>query len=218
MTLNQVAALALPFLAAHPSGHTLFQLANALGIYRVFNNNGNPFQAAICVLVHTYLVLSNLDHLSQAHLKSVLRDLSFAQARQLFRLQRLRELTLDDLWPVPERYQFRNSYNELKFNVDEPLFVIRAIVRMVWKPMIPLHIAGMLLQTIPIMKTMLNGYIYQCLDSPESNTYYRAYVAAVGLIVLEVLSAQSIHLKAYLEKEKNIIAGTLNLEIKRMPM
>ncbi|KAJ1997079.1 hypothetical protein GGI04_005535, partial [Coemansia thaxteri] len=91
---------------------------------------------------------------------SVFNELSFAQARQLLHLQKLRNLTLDDLWPVPERYQLHNAYSELKFNVGEPLFVTRAILRMIWKPMIPLHIIGMLLQTIPIMKTMMNGYIY----------------------------------------------------------
>ncbi|KAJ2462767.1 hypothetical protein EV174_007059, partial [Coemansia sp. RSA 2320] len=118
--LNQLASFALPFMTTHSSGHTLFQLANALGIYQVLKSNAPPFQAAICVLLHTYLVLTNLNLSSQALLKSVLNELSFAQARQLLHLQKLRNLTLDDLWPVPERYQLHNTYSELKFNVDEP--------------------------------------------------------------------------------------------------
>ncbi|KAJ2051405.1 hypothetical protein GGH13_008627, partial [Coemansia sp. S155-1] len=142
-TLNQVASFALPLLAAHPSGYTHFQLANAIGIYRLLCNNTNPLTIVLCVLLHVYLVLANLDHSSQAQLKSIMHDVSYSQVRQLNILQKLRTLTLDDMWSVPERFQLRHAYAELVMNTDEPLFLIRAIARMIWKPMIPIYIAGM---------------------------------------------------------------------------
>ncbi|KAJ2052878.1 hypothetical protein GGH13_008430, partial [Coemansia sp. S155-1] len=147
-----------------------------------------------------------------------MQDVSFAQVRQLNVLQKLRELTIDDLWPVPKRFQLRHAYAELTINTNESLFLIRAIARMLWKPMIPIHIAGMLFQLLPICKTMLNGYIYHCLDSSDNNTYYMAYMAAVGMILVEFLIAQKDHLEGYIGYEKSRVQDVLELEIARRPL
>ncbi|KAJ2046057.1 ABC transporter C member 13 [Coemansia sp. S16] len=147
-----------------------------------------------------------------------MQDVSFAQVRYYNALQKLRELTLDDLWPVPERFQLRNAYAELTINTNESLFLIRAIIRMVWKPMIPIHVAGMLFKLLPIMKTMLNGYIYHCLDSSDSAVYYKAYMAAVGIILIELLDMQKKHLKEYIDKEKARVKNVLELELVRKPL
>ncbi|KAJ2054005.1 ABC transporter C member 13 [Coemansia sp. S16] len=85
--------------------------------------------------------MANLDLSSRAQLELIIRDISFAQVRQLNALQKLRKLTPDDLWPVPERFQLRNAYAEFKINTNESMFLVRAIIRMIWKPMIPIHIA-----------------------------------------------------------------------------
>ncbi|KAJ2433994.1 hypothetical protein GGF42_009301, partial [Coemansia sp. RSA 2424] len=98
LTLNQVAAFALPLLAAHPSGHSLFQLANAFGIYRLLRSTSSPLHCAVSIMIHTYLVLANLDLSSKNLLASVMKDVSFAQLRELGALQKLCKLTLDDLW------------------------------------------------------------------------------------------------------------------------
>ncbi|KAJ2691151.1 ABC transporter C member 13 [Coemansia spiralis] len=119
LTLKQAASFALPLLAIHPSGYTLFQLANVLGIYRLLYNSANSLQSALCVLLHIYLVLGNLSLSSRTQLDSILRDVSFVQLRQINALQKLRELTLEDLWPVPERFQLRNAYAELQINTNE---------------------------------------------------------------------------------------------------
>ncbi|KAJ2105828.1 hypothetical protein GGI16_002190, partial [Coemansia sp. S142-1] len=217
-TLNQVASFALPLLVAHPSGYTYFQLANAIGIYRLLCSNTNPLASALCVLLHVYLVLANLDCSSQAQLKSIMHDVSYSQVRQLNILQKLRALTLDDMWSVPERFQLRHAYAELVINTDEPLFLIRAIARMIWKPMIPIHIVGMMFQLLPIFKTMLTGYIYRCLDSSEGSAYYKAYMAAAGMILVEFLMAQRDHLNGYIGFEKSRVQDVLELELARRPL
>ncbi|KAJ2806690.1 hypothetical protein H4S07_003742, partial [Coemansia furcata] len=218
LILNQAASFALPLLAAHPSGYTHFQLVNALGIYRLLRGSTNPLTSALCVLLHMFLVLSNLDLSSQLQVKSVIADISFAQVRQLGILRKLRQLTIDDLWPVPERLQLRNAYAEFKVDTNESLFLVRAIVRMIWKPMIPIQIARMLFQLLPIFKTMLNGYIYQCLDSPDTAIYYKAYVAAAGLLLTEVLSIQKLHMNDYIHQEKTRVKSVLLLEMTRLPL
>ncbi|KAJ2728220.1 Multidrug resistance-associated protein 1, partial [Coemansia sp. BCRC 34962] len=194
MTLNQAASSALPFLAAHPSGYTLFQLASALSVYRLLHSSANPLQSALCVLLHIYLALANLDCSSQTQVASVIRNISFTQVRQLNATQKLRKLTMADLWQLPERYQLRNAYADLVINTGEPFFLFRAIVRTIWKPMIPIHVARMLFQTVPIVRAILNGLVYQCLDSSENSGFYKAYMAAAGLILVELLEGQKLHL------------------------
>ncbi|KAJ2422475.1 hypothetical protein GGF41_003492, partial [Coemansia sp. RSA 2531] len=145
-------------------------------------------------------------------------DISFAQLRQLSSLQKLRKLTLEDLWPLPERYQLRYAYAELSINTNEPLFIIRAIIRMTWKPMIPIHIAGMLFQLLPVLRTMLNGYVYHCLDSPDNPAYYKACMAAVGMLLIEVLAIQRGHLANYVLKEKCRVSDSLVIGLERQPL
>ncbi|KAJ2455809.1 hypothetical protein GGF42_003355 [Coemansia sp. RSA 2424] len=169
-------------------------------------------------MIHTYLVLANLDLSSKVLLASVMKDVSFAQLRELGALQKLRKLTLDDLWPLPERYHLRNSSPELKLDTDEPLFLVRAILRMIWKPMIPIHIARMLFQLLPIFKAVLNGYIYECLDSPDNSIYYKAYMAAVGLLLVEFLDKQKCHIEGYAKLEETRVQEVLKLELARQPL
>ncbi|KAJ2246220.1 hypothetical protein GGI13_005529, partial [Coemansia sp. RSA 455] len=162
--------------------------------------------------------MANLTLSNRAQLESTIRDISFAQVRQLNALQKLRKLTLDDLWPVPERFQLRNAYAEFKINTNESMFLVRAIIRMIWKPMIPIHIAGMLFKLLPICKTILNGYIYQCLDSPDSTVYSKTYMAAAGLLLTEFLAVQQRHLTVYTNKENDRINSALLLELTRQPL
>ncbi|KAJ1672224.1 Multidrug resistance-associated protein 1 [Coemansia sp. RSA 25] len=147
-----------------------------------------------------------------------MKDVSFAQLRELGALQKLRKLMLDDLWPLPERYHLRNAYNELVLNPSESFFLIRAIIRMIWKPMIPIQIARMLFQLLPIFKAVLNGYIYECLDSPDSNIYYRAYMAAAGLLLVEFLDKQKCHIEGYAKLEETRVKEVLKLELARQPL
>ncbi|KAJ2238619.1 hypothetical protein GGI13_008297, partial [Coemansia sp. RSA 455] len=71
-------------------------------------------------------------------------------------MQKLRPLTFDDIWPPPERFQLRTAYSEFKYNTEESYFVLRAIFRMMWRPMIPVYIVGLLLQFIPLIQLKLN--------------------------------------------------------------
>ncbi|KAJ2093870.1 hypothetical protein GGI09_005715, partial [Coemansia sp. S100] len=76
----------------------------------------------------------------------------------------------------------------------------------------------MLFELLPIFKTMLNGFIYQCLDSADGSAYYKAYMAAAGLILAEFLDAQKCHLVEYIDKEKARVKNALELELVRKPL
>ncbi|KAJ2810129.1 hypothetical protein GGI24_007081, partial [Coemansia furcata] len=89
---------------------------------------------------------------------------------------------------------------------------------MLWKPMIPIQIASMMFELLPILKIMMNGYIYHCLDSPDTAIYYKAYVAAAGLLLAEFLSNQRLHMNDYIHQEKTRVSNTLLLEMTRLPL
>ncbi|KAJ2054710.1 hypothetical protein GGH13_008115, partial [Coemansia sp. S155-1] len=116
--------------------------------------------------------LANLDASSKSLLHQVFQQCTYAQERYLHKLQKLRQVTLDDLWPLPERFQLRTAYSEFKLNTNESYFVIRAIFRMMWRPMIPVYIVGLLLQFLPLLRIKLNSSIMHNVDDLSNYSMY----------------------------------------------
>ncbi|KAJ2087216.1 ATP-binding cassette glutathione S-conjugate transporter ycf1 [Coemansia sp. RSA 986] len=71
-------------------------------------------------------------------LKDIKEMLLYTQERRLIGIQKIRNIVLDDIEALPKRMQLRLIFEEFKYNVDEPLFLLRAIFRMAWRPMVPL--------------------------------------------------------------------------------
>ncbi|KAJ2894311.1 ATPase-like protein, partial [Coemansia aciculifera] len=168
--------------------------------------------------MHLYLVLANLDFRSQQQLSSVMTMVTYRQERRLVALSRLRELTLDDIWALPERFRLRNAYGEFTYNTDEPLFLIRAILRMSWRPMIPIYIAESLLKTVAVATTALNSSVLHCLDSPESSAWYKGYVTMVLLVLSKVLEMQKEQVAKYAAAETLRVTDSVKLELLRLPL
>ncbi|KAJ2065106.1 ABC transporter C member 13 [Coemansia sp. S146] len=104
-------------------------------------------------------------------------------------------------------FQLRNAYAELTINTDESLFLIRAIIRMIWKPMIPIHVAGDSIYEIYInLKTVkLFGWERMYLDPKLRKTreylkqlpWYAALVR-FGLTTVDIVSTLAADLSMYL--------------------
>ncbi|KAJ2741929.1 Canalicular multispecific organic anion transporter 1, partial [Coemansia sp. BCRC 34301] len=217
--LTVVAALALPVLALHSSAYTAYQCLNALGIYRALNSSdGDAWRTATCVFMHLYLVLANLDMRSQQQLSSVVQKVTYQQEWRLVTLRRLRELTLDDVWALPERFRLRTAYSEFTYNTEEPLFLIRAILRMSWRPMIPIYIAESLLKTVAVVTTTLNSSVLHCLDSPGSSAWYKGYVAMILLVLSKLLEMQRDQVAKYASAETSRVTDAIKLELLRLPL
>ncbi|KAJ2831189.1 hypothetical protein GGI24_001652, partial [Coemansia furcata] len=213
-----VAALALPVLAMHSSAYTAFQCVNALGIYRALNGTDDAWTTAACVVLHLYLVVANLDLRSRQLLDALVVKVTYRQERRLVALRRLRELTLDDVWALPERFSLRSAYNEFTYNTDEPLFLIRAILRMTWRPMIPIYIADSLLKTVSVLTTTLNSAVLHCLDAPASSAWYKGYVTMLLLVVVKALEMQMNVIGKYAHAESSRVTGAVKLELLRLPL
>ncbi|KAJ2063012.1 ABC transporter C member 13 [Coemansia sp. S146] len=106
------------------------------------------------------------------------------------KLHKLRQVTLEDMWPLPERFQLRTAYSELNFNTSESYFVIRAIFRMTWRPMIPVHIVGLLLQFVPLIRIKLNSSIMQNVDDLSNYSMYMIIADVTGIMIVQLLDNQ----------------------------
>ncbi|KAJ2002974.1 hypothetical protein GGI04_003130, partial [Coemansia thaxteri] len=216
--LGLLVVVAVPLLALHSSAYTAFQCLNAFGIYRAVDSPDDWWRAATCALMHLCLALSNLDMRSQRQLGSVVLKLTYSQERQLLALRRLRELKIGDVWQLPERYSLRNSYREFKYNTDERLFLIRAILRMMWRPMIPVYIAESLLKTVVVLKTTLSSTILHCLDSPDAGVWYKGYLVAILIFLTKIVKVQMNCVRSYSTAETSRVTGAVELELLRLPL
>ncbi|KAJ2401472.1 hypothetical protein GGF41_007729, partial [Coemansia sp. RSA 2531] len=62
--------------------------------------------------------LEKLDVSSKFLLHKAFQQCTYAQERYLRKMQKLRPLTFDDIWPLPERFQLRTAYSEFKYNTE----------------------------------------------------------------------------------------------------
>ncbi|KAJ2742840.1 hypothetical protein GGI20_004185, partial [Coemansia sp. BCRC 34301] len=159
--LFSCAVLLSSMLSGAENGHIWFQAFHLLGIYRTLNDTSDMWHRAICALLHTTIVTANLDSAGKELLNQVRQQATYAQGRYLIKLQKLRSVTLDDMWPLQERFQLRTAYSEFKYDTEESYFILRAIFRMMWRPMIPVSLVGLLLQIVPLLRIRLNSSIMQ---------------------------------------------------------
>ncbi|KAJ2033752.1 ATP-binding cassette glutathione S-conjugate transporter ycf1 [Coemansia sp. S3946] len=102
----------------------------------------------------------------------------------------MRQVTLDDMWPLPERFQLRNAYSEFKYNTNESYFVLRGIFRMMWRPMIPVYIVGLLLQFIPLLQIKLNSSIMHNVDDLSNYSMYMIVADVARIMIVQLLDSQ----------------------------
>ncbi|KAJ2027633.1 hypothetical protein H4S03_008175 [Coemansia sp. S3946] len=105
-------------------------------------------------------------------------------------MQKLRPLTFDDIWPLPERFQLRTAYSEFKYNTEESYFVLRAIFRMMWRPMIPVYIVGLLLQFIPLIQLKLNSSIMNNVEDFSNYSMYMIIADVARIMIVQLLDTQ----------------------------
>ncbi|KAJ2621443.1 hypothetical protein GGI26_004125 [Coemansia sp. RSA 1358] len=213
---------ALPILAANPDGYICFQIASLLGIYRTLNSSGSDdsdiWQQTLPVIMHAYLILANLDAQSQKTLHELKRILLYTQERRLIGLQRLRKIVLGDLEPLPERMRLRTIVGEFKYDVNERLFVLRALFRMMWRPMIPLYILGSLLSIISVVTSVVNSRVLHFIDSPSEHSWYHGYSTIALAFIVNIISKQCWRLKSYINNESSRVTSAVKLELFRLPL
>ncbi|KAJ2484673.1 hypothetical protein IWW37_006120, partial [Coemansia sp. RSA 2050] len=172
----------------------------------------------VCTLLHSVLVLANLDSSRKSLLNQVYQQCTYVQERHLFKLQKLRQLTVDDIWPLPERFRLHTAYNEFKYNTDESYFLVRAVVRMMWRSMIPVYIVGLLLQFVPLIKLRLNSNVMRNVE--DFSNYSMSMIAAdvLRIVIVQLLDSQQDIAGQFIDKEMTRVEKAIDLEIFRLPL
>ncbi|KAJ2807519.1 ATP-binding cassette glutathione S-conjugate transporter ycf1 [Coemansia helicoidea] len=155
---------------------------------------------------------------AHAALRTLANRALFVQEIQLIRLSRQRPLVVGDVWKLPERLSLHAIRREFKCNVEEPMFLLRAIVRMVWRPLLPLLSLRFLLEVSSIAEAMVTGYLLQCFDSTSDYPWYYGYGIALALLVIKVVSMQQYHIRELIEGEFSRVASAIRLELFRLPL
>ncbi|KAJ2307486.1 Multidrug resistance-associated protein 1, partial [Coemansia sp. RSA 2705] len=217
--LPALAMAAQGILAQYPQAQAVFQFSCLLGIYRALHaEHGGLWHRAASALMHALMLLLHLDSRSRSTVRMLRDKLLFTQERQLIRLNRIRELVFEDVWHLPERFRLHAIRGEFKYDVNESLFLLRAIVRMVWRPLLPLYVVRMLLQSTEVIEVLLESRVLHCLDSPANYAWYHGYVAALCLLLLKAAETQCSRLRDHIDIEVSRAMRAVELEIFRLPL
>ncbi|KAJ2714672.1 hypothetical protein H4R19_001601 [Coemansia spiralis] len=145
-----LALLSLPLITHHRWGSTAAPFYCVLNVHRAMGATvGGPWERAVSAFLYSALMLACLDAQTQAALRTLAKKALFVQEIQLIRLSRQRPLVLSDVWKVPERFSVNTLLREFKYNV-EPMFLLRATVRIIWRPMLPLITLQLLMEAADI--------------------------------------------------------------------
>ncbi|KAJ1786749.1 hypothetical protein LPJ59_005870, partial [Coemansia sp. RSA 2399] len=215
-----LAVAALPLLTLDSSGYYPFQMANLIGIYRSMSGGTSTdvLQQLLCASMHACLILTHLNPQSQKILGELKLMFLYTKERRLINIQRKRDLTLDDIEQLPERMLLSSVMGEFHYNVNEPLFLLRAIVRMIWRPMIPLYILGSIGSIIDVSTSIIDSRILHFIDSPSEFSWYDGYVHVLTAFVLSIVSYQAERVQSYAYEETKRVVSALKLELFRLPL
>ncbi|KAJ2796296.1 hypothetical protein H4R21_004770, partial [Coemansia helicoidea] len=142
----------------------------------------------------------------------------FVEEIQLIRLSRQRPLALGDVWKLPERCSLNAIRREFKYNVEEPIFLLRAVARMVWRPLLPLLTIRFLMELGDVAETMATGYLLQCFDSASELPWYHGYGAALVLLLIRLACMQKSRIDNLIEAEFSRVETAVRLELFRLPL
>ncbi|KAJ1727396.1 ATP-binding cassette glutathione S-conjugate transporter ycf1, partial [Coemansia biformis] len=217
--LHLLAILALPLLAQHRLGYAVFQLACLLNAHCAWGStHGALWQRSTAAAAHAALMVASLGEQGTGVLHAILNKVFFVQEIQLVRLSKLRALTLADVWQLPKRFRLAAVRQEFVYNVNEPQFLLRAMARMVWQPallQVALQLLAYMVDIIkPAAQSSLLYYLYASSDHP----WYYGYVAAAGMLVVDLAAARLDIFRKYADAEMARASSALELELFRLPL
>ncbi|KAJ2123887.1 Multidrug resistance-associated protein 1 [Coemansia sp. RSA 720] len=219
---NYLSALAVAVhltLIQHPQTFAVFQIATLLNMYRTLHaEHVDLWHRGTAMTMYAYMLLAHLDSRSQNTLRLLTGKFMYKQEWQLIKLNRIREIVFDDIWELPERFRLKAICGEFTYDVNQPLFLIRAIARMIWRPLLPLCIVQMLVQSLSVVEVVLESRVLHCLDSASEYAWYHGYVAALALMCLRSADTQCTRLKDYINSEIDRAFSAVELEIFRLPL
>ncbi|KAJ1944294.1 hypothetical protein EC988_006022, partial [Linderina pennispora] len=197
----------LPLLARFGSGQPSFKAVNFVWILTLAQVADDvPMSAKVIdILLHACILAESLTASEWSNLRTFLASLLYFEEFGLLRVLRTRELTADDFCPLPERLRTSTICREFVINPKEHLFAMRAIVRMARSSLLPLLAIESLLRVVPIYRTIVAGYILDCVDDPAKHMWYEVYLYLTGNLLLLLVSCMETRINGLVITEKRRI-------------
>ncbi|KAJ2674445.1 Multidrug resistance-associated protein 1 [Coemansia sp. RSA 1085] len=171
-------------------------------------------KAAASAICHLTNLWTTLREYYRGSLENLWIQLTFARERELLRRQRKGELTAADIPELPDEA----IYQGLKYDVNEKLFLLRAIYHAVWPSLLPLYFADLFVQGVDMANIMVDGYVMHCLDAPSQHKWHQGYSAALLLFLLKLLQSKTRHIINRSDAGWQRVAHALEQEFLRLPL
>ncbi|KAJ2769821.1 hypothetical protein IWQ57_002942, partial [Coemansia nantahalensis] len=142
----------------------------------------------------------------------------FRDARRLIAIKRERKLVADDVPAVASGQRRREIHSSFKYDVNENLFLLRALLRAVWPSLLPMYIADALVQAIEMGVILLEGYILHCMDASAEHAWYHGHVAALLLVLLRVAQSRVDDALTLIGAGWSNVGEALAIEFMRLPL
>ncbi|KAJ2712052.1 ATP-binding cassette glutathione S-conjugate transporter ycf1, partial [Coemansia spiralis] len=217
--LRLLALLSLPLIAHHRWGSAAAPLYCVLNVHRAMSAAaGGPWERVVSALLYSALMFACLDAQTQVALRALANKALYVQEIQLIMLSRQRPLVLDDVWKLPKRFSVNTLLREFKYNVEEPMFLLRATVRMMWRPMLPLITLMLLMEATDIARVVVTGYLFRCFDSSSEYPWYYGYGVVLAMLAVNLVYKQKDHLGELVEAKMSRVPGAISAELFRLPL
>ncbi|KAJ1944031.1 ATP-binding cassette glutathione S-conjugate transporter ycf1, partial [Linderina macrospora] len=164
------------------------------------------------------MLAADLDAQGWRNLRSVAHSTLYAKEVALIRLGRMRELTIDDFWALPERFCLRAAHRELHYDENESIFAIRAIVRMLWRPYLPLIMFQSLFRIAVVSQSVLFSKVLLCIEDPSNHAWFEPYMYLAANFGLLLIKSQSGRVSRLLDQEEERVNESIRFEILRLSL
>ncbi|KAJ2779128.1 ATP-binding cassette glutathione S-conjugate transporter ycf1 [Coemansia javaensis] len=207
------AAFALLVVAQHRLGFALFHAANALGIYRAVSSGNVPATAA-----RTALLLFNIGQTAHQALRVLASRAFFVREIRLIRLNRLRKLALGDIWELPSRFKAEDLRRRFAYDVNQRFFLARAIVRLMWRPLLPLVMLHAAANVLRIAKFAAGAHMAAYISAPFGRSWYHGCAAVLCEFLASVACSRAERMLNHTWDEVEFTTRVLPLELFCLPL
>ncbi|KAJ1953880.1 hypothetical protein GGI12_005916, partial [Dipsacomyces acuminosporus] len=173
---------------------------------------------ATTILMHLYIYIANPNAQGWESLNQVLQGVAFERERQLVRLSHLRSLVIDDICKLPSRFRLRSASEEFKYDPNKRLFILTAIIRMTWRPMLPIIILQSFSDMLHIGRNVVSGELLKCIDEPSKHEWYECYLWVFLYVVAQIVTSLDSRLRRMRAAEEDRVAEVVILELIRLPL
>ncbi|KAJ1951696.1 ATP-binding cassette glutathione S-conjugate transporter ycf1, partial [Linderina pennispora] len=204
-------------LARFAGGQLAFRLVNFIGIQALFQSKADVTLSlrAFGITLHLFMLMVDLDGQGWHELRDNVQSALYAKEIALIRLGRVRELTIDDFWALPERFQLHAAHREFKYDENETLFVIRGIIRMIWRPYLPLVVFQSLFRIAVVSQSVLFTMVLMCIENPSTHAWYEPYLYLAANFSLQLIKSQAERVNRLLDQEEQRVKDSIKFEILR---